>query len=76
MVTLFEHQKRTVGAAMRSLTGPLKGMILGDPPGLGKTLVAFAVAALSWEPGEAFTYRCTSHAVAGGWPRLMPSLVR
>lgn len=36
---------------MRSLASPLKSMIFGDPPGLSKTLVAFAVAALSWEPG-------------------------
>lgn len=37
---------------MRSLAGPLKGMMLGDPPGLSKTLVALAVAALSWELGD------------------------
>ncbi|KAG5746192.1 hypothetical protein H9Q69_004018 [Fusarium xylarioides] len=50
--TLFEHQKHAVGAAMRSLAAPLKGMILGDPSGLGKALEALAVAALSWEPGD------------------------
>ncbi|KAF5564956.1 global transactivator [Fusarium phyllophilum] len=50
--TLFEHQKHAVGAAMRSLAGPLKDMILGDPPGLGKALAALVVAALSWEPGD------------------------
>ncbi|PNP85765.1 hypothetical protein FNYG_00821 [Fusarium nygamai] len=34
--TLFEHQKHAVGAAMRSLAGPLKGMILGDPQGFAR----------------------------------------
>ncbi|KAF5619235.1 CHD3-type chromatin-remodeling factor PICKLE [Fusarium tjaetaba] len=34
--TLFDHQKHAVEAALRSLVGPLKGMILGDPQGWAK----------------------------------------
>ncbi|EXL85844.1 hypothetical protein FOPG_02596 [Fusarium oxysporum f. sp. conglutinans race 2 54008] len=49
---LFEHRRQAVGAAMQSPAGPFKVMILGGPLGLGKTLVALAVAALSWKPGD------------------------
>nr|RBQ94599.1 hypothetical protein FVER53263_03896 [Fusarium verticillioides] len=34
--TLFDHQKHAVGATLRSLAGPLKGMILGDPQGFAR----------------------------------------
>ncbi|KAF5986100.1 global transactivator [Fusarium coicis] len=34
--TLFDHQKHAVGAALRSLAGPLKGMTLGDPQGFAR----------------------------------------
>ncbi|KAF5537457.1 global transactivator [Fusarium napiforme] len=48
--TLFDHQKHAVGAALRSLAGPLKGMILGDI--LARSPIELAMTTLSWEPGD------------------------
>lgn len=52
-------------------------MILRGPLGLGKTLVALAVAALSWEPGDVSSLivaplSCYNQC---GWLRLMLSLM-
>ncbi|RBR19864.1 uncharacterized protein FIESC28_05470 [Fusarium coffeatum] len=44
-ITLQEHQKHAVGKAEFAMNSQFKGMILGDPPGLGKTLSALSIIA-------------------------------
>ncbi|KAH7179551.1 P-loop containing nucleoside triphosphate hydrolase protein [Fusarium flagelliforme] len=44
-ITLQEHQKHAVGKAEWAMKSEFKGMILGDPPGLGKTLSALSMIA-------------------------------
>ncbi|KAJ0136787.1 hypothetical protein HZ326_20201 [Fusarium oxysporum f. sp. albedinis] len=70
---LFEHRRQAVGAAMQSPAGPFKVMILGGPLGLGKTLVALAVAALSWKPGDVSSFIVAPLSCCNqcGWLRLM-----
>ncbi|KAH6950646.1 P-loop containing nucleoside triphosphate hydrolase protein [Fusarium avenaceum] len=43
---LRDHQELAAGAALLASKSRFKGMILADPPGLGKTLTALAVASL------------------------------
>ncbi|KAH7206904.1 hypothetical protein DER44DRAFT_825832 [Fusarium oxysporum] len=74
---LFEHRRQAVGAAMQSPAGPFKGMILGDPLGLRKTLVTLAVAALSWNPGDISSLIVAPLSCCNqcGWLGLMLSLM-
>lgn len=48
----FEHQKAGAAIIKDSLNSPSQGIIVGDPPGLGKTLQVLMPIAATREPGD------------------------
>jgi SNF2 family DNA or RNA helicase len=72
-IKLFPHQAKAVAHALHSEKTQFKGFILGDHPGLGKTLVMVMTFLLGRQPGDGPAVVVVPGSCQRQWIELMKS---